>query len=308
MLNREFKSSDFDFNKRKPSYSTLKHILKSPLHFALNWFAPKVKTDAMEFGSAFDCMLFDGEDAFLEKFVVSEVGINKGSKESCLASVELLEKVADQEKIKDIKRTISHTDKVSEIRQYIDELITIQKKSIVTNERFEQLQSLCNTFKNHPVAGKFYNNLVSVQRRMEWKDAQTGFEMVGYLDGETDFDGNYCIWDLKLTNDASTDGFMRNAMKFGYHIQAASYWNGYIQNTGRIVPFYFIAVEPDTGAINVMLCDNNLMDLGKFDYRNALDRLKYCNDNDCFNEDYMFMQSAGYNSLTAPGWELKRME
>src|SRR5688572_24914068 len=67
-----FPATSFDFAKRPLSYSTLKHILTSPLHFSDNWHYGKgrKKTDELFFGSLMDDMLFTTKEEFDKKYVV----------------------------------------------------------------------------------------------------------------------------------------------------------------------------------------------------------------------------------------------
>lgn len=263
----------FDFEKRALSYSSMKHILKTPAHFAEYWTAPRPpQTQALIFGSLIDCMTFTPEE-FDVRFVISQ-GFDRRTKEG-KAAYELF-------------------------------MATCNGRMIVDAEDIELAKKLASRVKEHPLSKPLYDSCTNVQLELKWSDKSTALPMRGYLDAVTEIEEQTIIWDLKSSEDASHEQFERDCVKYGYPLQAYAYCNAYIKNRGVFPEFRFVVVEKSTPyAVNVFRPDNKFMELGKAMYRRALDRIKFCHDNDCFDVDYDFMCSNGYNLLSVPGWALK---
>ena len=83
--------------------------------------------------------------------------------------------------------------------------------------------------------------------------------------------GTPIIVDYKTAADASTDGFIRHALKYGYDFQSAMYSEGVEAITGKRPRFVFIAQEkeaPYSG--NVMEADELFIQRGKDKFRELL--------------------------------------
>lgn len=70
--------------------------------------------------------------------------------------------------------------------------------------------------------------------------------------------------DLKSTRSTNYDDFIRDFVKFGYHIQAASYANGIRikYNLDYVPQAYYIAISTVTGEIFALQCSGRLLELG----------------------------------------------
>lgn len=92
------------------------------------------------------------------------------------------------------------------------------------------------------------------------------------------------IWDLKFTEDASQQGFERNAYALGYHIQAAFYldvWNSLCGDTAPKTEFKFLVVERTKPYANrVFKCADSFIERGRADYQAALVKLVECQKTD----------------------------
>lgn len=272
-----YPASDFDFKKRPVSYSTMKHILKSPLHFSYNWTHRKPPTKAMIFGNLVDCLLFQPELYEKKYFIMPDINrrTNKGKAEYAL----LMEEMAEE------------------------------KQTAVTAEDIERAKKIVESIKTNPKTRWLYEATISVQRKLLWTDSKTKIPLIGYLDAEAEKESKAIIWDLKVTTDASEEAWIKQAFNFDLHVQAGTYWRGYAQNTGKFADFYHVVAEDkEPFAVNCFLADSKFMELGKQQYRKALDKIKSCIDNDTFDEGYEFLNETGYSGLTLPGWALKQLD
>lgn len=164
--------------------------------------------------------------------------------------------------------------------------------------------------KAHPVAGKVINHTVQTQGKLEWFDGKSKLPLKGIYDGLAEFDdGKRVIWDLKKARDASSEGFMRQAVDLGYHIQAAAYQKGHARKTGEFLDTWYVVIKSTPPySINVLRASDEYMALGNKHYRENLDKVRYCIENDTFDEDYLFLQTNEYNMLSIPAWKRKELD
>jgi hypothetical protein len=107
-------------------------------------------------------------------------------------------------------------------------------------------------------------------------DAETGMALKGRLDMISTQDG--WVADIKTTDDASDLGFSHSCKRYGYFEQAAFYLD--LVGATR---FFFIAVEKEAPyAVNVFECDTQAIAMGRMIYRENLDRLQQCLDENHF--------------------------
>ena len=134
-----------------------------------------------------------------------------------------------------------------------------------------------------------------------WTDADTGEDCKIRTDCLTEIGDNLIIVDYKTCNDASTDVFMREAVKFGYEFQSAMYSEGVERNTGRKPLFVFIAQEKsEPYSLNILQADETFVLRGYDRYREFLGIYHYCKEN---NDWYGYMgKEKILNTLTLPSW------
>jgi hypothetical protein len=269
-----FPASSFDFEARPLSYSSLKHILRSPLHFSNYRTQPKKKTAALIQGDVTDGYLFIDEKTFKNKYGVMPSFTGTGSK------------AAKEEFLK-------NNPGVNWVKQ----------------EVMDNAIAMGDMVKTNPKSAWLYEATTEVQKRLTWRDPKTGLPLIGYLDAVAEKDGKPVLWDLKTTTDASGDKYARDADNFAYWLQAYAYIYAYARKTGIFCDFYQIVVESSAPyAVNTFRCSSDFIELGKQQYRKALDRVKFCIDNDCFNAGYDFMDFTGYDELDLPYYTKKRLD
>ena len=140
-----------------------------------------------------------------------------------------------------------------------------------------------------------------------WADTLTGEACKCRTDAETDIGDMHLIVDVKTCQDASTDAFMRDALHYGYDVQAAMYTDGVRTATDRESMFVFIAVEKAPPyAINILQADPGFLAYGQDRYRHLLGVYHDCRVRDSW---------PGYtghdndiNALELPAWLKKEIE
>ncbi len=125
-----------------------------------------------------------------------------------------------------------------------------------------------------------------------WTDPETGLLCKCRIDAiKTD-----AVVDLKTTLDASTDAFTRDAMRYGYHVQAAHYLQGVEATIGRRPEWYFLVIEKKPPyCVHIMHASSELIDLGAYERACLMEKLKHCIDTDTW-------PAYAAEELTAPAW------
>ena len=148
-------------------------------------------------------------------------------------------------------------------------LTASEGKSIVTPDMYETAQSMAQ----RALQGPFVEKLLSGEKETPffWTDEDTGIDCKCRVDCLTEIGENLIIVDYKSCTDASNDGFMRDAIRFGYHFQAAMYSEGVERNTGRKPLFVFIAQEKtEPYSINIFQAEEAFVQYGEDVFRELM--------------------------------------
>lgn len=106
-----------------------------------------------------------------------------------------------------------------------------------------------------------------------WTDEATGVRCKIRPDNENQF----CLLDLKTTDDARPYAFVRNSVRMMYDMQAAMYQEGVYATTGEKKDFYFIAVEDEAPYSTwVHQASSGMIASGMEKFRKALNAYKTC--------------------------------
>ena len=142
---------------------------------------------------------------------------------------------------------------------------------------------------------------------MFWTDELTGEKCKARLDCLTEIDDKLVIVDYKTTADASTDAFMRSAVKYGYDLQAAMYCEAVKKNLGKDPTFVFIAQEKDPPySVNIMQADEVFVRRGADLFRELIGIY-----HDCKKTGNWYGYLGPYNminNLALPAWLAKEVE
>ena len=247
------------------SRSELWALNKSPEYFKYRREHPIEPTPAMLFGQVAHKLLLQPED-FESDFILAP-DIDRRTKAGKEAWSEFLDAAAD--------------------------------RTVVPSDMYETALAMSEKAMSEPLVRK----LLSGQKEQPffWTDADTGEDCKIRTDCLTEIGDNLIIVDYKTCNDASTDVFMREAVKFGYEFQSAMYSEGVERNTGRKPLFVFIAQEKaEPYSLNILQADETFVLRGYDRYREFLGIYHYCKEN---NDWYGYMgKEKILNTLTLPSW------
>ena len=148
-------------------------------------------------------------------------------------------------------------------------------KEVITQADYEKCMGIRESIMAHPVASVLLEG--KHETSYFWKDDLTGIDCKIRTDAETEIGETLAIVDVKTCADASTQTFMKEAVKHGYDLQAGMYTEGVTANTGRECAFIFIAVEKTPPyAVNVLAADNYFILRGKDLFREYLGKVAEC--------------------------------
>ena len=139
----------------------------------------------------------------------------------------------------------------------------------------EQIAGMVQAVRGNPMAARLLDG--PHETSYFWADALTGEACKCRTDAETDIGDMHLIVDVKTCQDASTDTFMRDALHYGYDVQAAMYTDGVRTVTDREAMFVFIAIEKNPPyAVNILQADTLFMQHGQDRYRHLLGLYHEC--------------------------------
>lgn len=134
-------------------------------------------------------------------------------------------------------------------------------KIIVSGDMVEQATAMCEALNKNEFVQKLFKG--EKEKPFFWVDEMTNEECKCRTDVLTEVGENLIIVDLKSTDNAETEAFMRSTIKYGYDLQSAMYSEGVKVNTGKEPLFVFIAIEKKPPyAINILQADKLLVRRG----------------------------------------------
>jgi hypothetical protein len=133
-----------------------------------------------------------------------------------------------------------------------------ENKTIVSVDMVEQATAMCEALNKNEFVKKLLKG--EKEKPFFWVDEMTGEECKCRVDCLTEVGENLIIVDLKSTDNAETEAFMKSAIRYGYDLQSAMYGEGVKANTGKKPIFVFIAIEKKPPyAINILQADELLI-------------------------------------------------
>lgn len=97
--------------------------------------------------------------------------------------------------------------------------------------------------------------------------------------GRFDYVQPAAVVELKTTRDASPKSFGQQSFFYNYHTQAAWYLDAYEHVTGKVLPYYIIAVEKQSPfVVQVYRVPEAAIRVGRATYMQWLDLLQYCRE------------------------------
>lgn len=277
--NEKIKVEEYHADKSAVNSSSLKAMIKSPKAFHESFYGDKTKvTKAMGFGTLAHMAILQG-DEFTKRYVVQP---------------EFESKTADG-KPSDSKNTKFYKDQVDSWKASLS-----SDSIIVTQEELAKLLGMIDSIKNHAQAMQLLS-----QGKPElsgyWRDVETGIlcrmqaDFVSFNLG--------ALVDVKTTSDCSWLDFRRSVEGYDYPFQLAMYAEGIKNITGQFPKACFwIAIENEAPYdVAVYQADDIYIQLGQYQYRKAMDKLKECIDTGKFSG----IQTSGECEVTEPSFIYK---
>ena len=243
--------------------STRWEIRKSPLHYKWALEHPTEDTPALKMGRLVHMCVLEPQKLG-ETYVVAPEDIDRRTKDGKIAWAAFLEEVRNRE--------------------------------VISQEDFDEAEAISRSVWRDArplLEGAF------AEVPMFWDDSRTGILCKCRVDAMKVEKDRCVMMDLKTCNDASTAAFTRDAIRYGYHVQAAHYINGATANDAnseKPVEWWFIAVEKRAPyAVNLIKADEGFLDQGQYELMGLMDRLDECLRTDTW-------PGYGENTLILPEW------
>ena len=284
MSNAEYRKKD------GISASDLKKMVKSMATWKYEKDHPEERTDseALQFGRAYHKLMLEPDD-FNKEFQVMP-NFNCSTKDG----KEEYAKYAEEE----IGRELTADE-----RKYKDSITAVLLKNAkceyISKDTKEKLVEMQKALYATP----FVKLLIKGEHEKSffWKDDKTGVTCKCRPDSFGQIKEQYVAIDLKTTENAETQAFMRDAMKFGYDIQAAHYCEGLEKKYKKPFKFIFIAQEKKAPyLVNVLEADPYFMASGREVRDMLLERYKECVEKDEW-PGYID-EKQGIQALSVPAW------
>lgn len=167
-------------------------------------------------------------------------------------------------------------------------------KEILSHDEGEQVAAIAKAVRGTPEVREILRQTIR-EKPLFWTDDETG--LVCKCKADAISPKRDIMVDLKTTTDAETAAFTREALRYGYDVQAAHYAAGFLSTYGIYPEWYFIAVEKSPPyAVNVLRADGAFMDHGALIRMELLQKVKECQESGSF-------PGYGMNDMYLPAWE-----
>jgi hypothetical protein len=148
-------------------------------------------------------------------------------------------------------------------------------REIITQADYDKVLEMRESIMANPLAAELLSG--AHEQACYWVDDMTGLACKVKLDAVLDIGDRIVVADIKTCTDASTEAFMRDAVKHGYDFQSGMYTEGVAVDTGKEADFVFIAIEKQPPyAVNVLAADKCFVLRGKDLFREYLGKVAEC--------------------------------
>ena len=153
--------------------------------------------------------------------------------------------------------------RTKEGKQKYDEFIgNLGERTAITPDEFVKATEMSQAIMAEPLAKKLLSG-GEKEKVFFWNDDLTGEQCKCRVDCINTSFSQPIIVDIKTTGDASSEGFMKSAINYGYDFQSAMYTDGVKHNISQQPIFVFIAVEKEPPyAVNIFRADEIFMRRG----------------------------------------------
>jgi hypothetical protein len=176
--------------------------------------------------------------------------------------------------------------------------LTAGTRKLIKQGELDLASRMAEAILSHPKASLILGQCAQRELSAQWTDVLTGQVCKGRFDL---FHESGVIADIKSTEDARPDAFMRSIVQYKYHWQAAMYCDGAQAITGLPFTFCFIAVEKEAPfGVGVYTIDSDFLERGRSEYKAALAKVAECeakNNWPCYGDEIL--------EIAAPAWMTK---
>ena len=242
------------------NFSSLKHLLKSPAHYQAALNAPREETPAMLLGTLTHAVALEGKN-LAEIAAIKHEGMNLATKEG-----------------KEWKANHLHLP-------------------IISHQDVEAIYYMALSIRRNPHAQHVLNQCQ--HRETPMLATVHGVDCKALLDAHGTDGKEWCIVDLKTTDDASPDAFARKVANLHYDFQAAFY-SAILSRAEQLEerPYWlWIAVEKTAPYTCAVYSATQWQDSGDEKMERVLQYWKECTARNDWPQPY-----AGINELPKPRW------
>lgn len=217
------------------SRSKLMKIAESPAKFKYLLEHPETPTDALKFGQAFHKMVLEPQD--FNKEIAVEPYVNKRTNEG--------------------KQILA------------DFYFENSEKTVIDAETYETAKNMAASVKADAKANFLLTGLI--EKSYYWTDEVTGEAVKCRPDVTRTVGEKNVVVDLKSCLHADTESFIKEAVKYGYDVQAYMCKTALEKETGKEHDVIYVAVEKEPPyLINILQADEHFLEYGKRRYREML--------------------------------------
>lgn len=248
------------------SNSDLKKLARSPAHFKEYKENPPDPSPAMEAGSALHCAILEPNE-FMNRYAVLPDNAPQKPTEAMLTAFG-----------KGSKQKESSLERI----EFWNKFETMNAgKIVLSNEKAAEYLHVGGLIRNHESLAAFFNN-GKAEAAIFAKDPVTGIMCKCKPDYLAKVGQYKVMVEVKSTDDARPDLFMKTAWRFGYY-QGAAWYSALMEWAGLGAPDLYIMVAFERDApygIQVYEIPEEAMEYGERRFREALDLYAHCLDTD----------------------------
>jgi hypothetical protein len=236
----DLSNEDYHADRQFESTTGLKEILRSPAHYRYYKDNPRTETGAFRLGTAIHTALLEPA-RFKQDYVVMPTfdGRTKEGKQK----------------------------KADFIAQH-------PSACFVTETEMDMITGIAMNVGRHRDAMALLKRGQSEISHF-WRDEETGI----YMKCRSDSLSDICILDVKSTEDASPNEFIRSCARYDYDMAAYIYSEGVRIATGKARPFAFLVVEKKPPyQVALYFASEEMLASGLYRYQMALKKLKEARD------------------------------
>ena len=172
---------------------------------------------------------------------------------------------------------------------------------VVTNRQLAPALRMVDAITHSALAQRLLNGPHEIP--FFWSDPDTGLDLKCRVDGLIELDGRIAIIDYKTAVSAQTERFSQEAIRYGYHFQAAFYASGVAQDLGLDYDpdFLFIVQEKrEPYSINVIRASSDFFLAGLDKMRELIGLYCECDETGIWYGYTGFFDEI--NETMLPGW------